>query len=293
MSGFGNKLNSSRFLVSVELIPPKGIDIQPALDMGQGLKGLVGAFNVTDSQSSIMTTGPLSLAHLLLDRGAEPIIQFTGRDRNRIAVQSDLLSTYVLGIENILCLTGDPPSAGDHPEAKGVFELDDVRLIKAATDLMSGADMSGNQLRGAPRFCIGATVNPGAKDLEREINRMGQMVDVGAHFFQTQAIFHPESFAEFMSKVTQIKAPVLAGIILLKSARMARFLNENLPGVYVPRALVEEMEQTEDRAKMGIEIAARIIREVREVCRGVHIMAIGWERYIPQVLEEAGLSGAR
>ena len=293
MSDFGNKLNSSRFLVTVELPPPKGVDIQSVMNTGQGLIGLVDAFNVTDSQSSIMTTGPLSLAHLLLDKGAEPIIQFTGRDRNRIAIQSDLLSTYVLSIENILCLTGDPPSAGDHPEAKAVFELDGVRLIKAATDLMSGADMSGNQLRGSPRFCIGATVNPGARDLERDITRMGQMVDVGAHFFQTHAIFHPESFAEFMSRVNQIKAPVLAGIILLKSARMARYLNENLPGVYVPQSLVEEMEQTEDRAKTGIEIAARIIREVREVCRGVHIMAIGWERYIPQVLEEAGLSGAR
>ena len=293
MSSFGDKLNSRRFLVTVELNPPKGTEVQPILNMGQNLKGVVDAFNVTDSQSSVMTTGPIALAHMLLDRGAEPIVQVTGRDRNRIAVQADLLSAYVLGIENLVCLTGDPPTAGDHPDAKAVFELDGLKLIRVASDLMTGADMSGNQLKGAPRFCIGATVNPGVKNPEREIVLMGQKAEAGAQFFQTQAIFHPESFAEFISRVPNIRAPVLAGIILLKSPRMVRFLNENLPGVYVPRDLVEEMELTEDRAQTGIAIAARIIREVREFCRGVHIMAIGWERYIPQLLEEAGLSAAR
>ena len=293
MSNFGEKLNSRRFLVTVELNPPKGTEIQPVLNMGQNLKWVVDAFNITDSQSSIMTTGPLALAHLLLDRGAEPIVQFTGRDRNRIALQADLLSSSVLGIENIVCMTGDPPASGDHAEAKGVFELDGVKLIKLASDLMAGSDMSGNPLKGAPQFCIGATVNPGAKNLDREIVRMGQKAEAGARFFQTQAVFHPDSFAEFMSRTNHIKAPVLAGIILLKSPRMARFLNENLPGVYVPRDLVEQIEQSDDRAKTGIEIAARLINEMRGMCRGVHIMAIGWERYLPQLFEEAGLAAAR
>ncbi len=289
MSGFSNKLSSRKFLVTAELNPPKGVDVNPILDRGVSLKGMVDAFNVTDSQSSIMTTGPLALAHMLIDRGVEPILQITGRDRNRIALQSDLLSASLLGVENVLCLTGDPPTSGDHPEAKPVFDLDGVSLVKAANDLMTGVDMSGNELKGTPSYCIGAAVNPGAKDRAKEISRMQQKVEMGATFFQSQAIFHPESFGEFMESVSHMKVPVLAGIILLKSGRMARFLNDHLPGVYVPQDLVLEMEDAEDRRKASVEIAGRIIREVRDHCRGVHIMAIGWERLIPQVLQEAGL----
>ena len=293
MSVFGEKLGTDKFLVTAELNPPKGVDIEPVLQRGESLKELVDAFNVTDSQSSIMTTGPISLAHLLLDRGVEPILQFTGRDRNRIALQSDLLSAYVLGLENILCLTGDPPSSGDHPEAKPVFDLDGVSLVKAAADLSSGVDMSGNELKGAPRLCIGAAVNPGAGDLAKEISRMEQKVEMGASFFQSQAIFQPELFEDFMSKVSHINAPVLAGIILLKSARMARYMNDHLPGVHVPEEMVQEMEEAEDRTQKSIEIAARIIEGVKHASRGVHIMAIGWERHIPRVLQEAGLDSDR
>ena len=293
MSKFSDKLNSTSFLVTAELNPPKGIDVQPVLDRGESLKGMVDAFNITDSQSSIMTTGPISVARLLLERGIEPIIQFTGRDKNRIALQADLLSSYVLGIENILCLTGDPPGAGDHPEAKPVFDLDGVSLVKTASGLASGKDLSGNELRGAPRFCIGAAVNPGASDLSKEISRMEQKVEMGASFFQSQAIFSPETFEDFMDKVSHIKAPILAGIILLKSARMAQNMNEHLPGVNVPEGLIREMEETEDRSRKAIEIAARIIKDVQHISRGVHIMAIGWERYIPQVLEEAGLNSLK
>ena len=293
MSRFSDKLGSKIFLVTVELNPPKGVDVQSVLDSGESMKELVDAFNVTDSQGSNMTTGPLSLSRLLLEKGVEPIIQFTGRDRNRIALQSDMLSAYVLGLENILCLTGDPPSGGDHPEAKPVFDLDGVRLVKVASDLRSGADMSGHELKGSPRFCIGAAVNPGADDLEKETSRMRQKAEMGADFFQSQAIFHAESFTDFMARVGQVKVPVLAGIILLKSARMARYLNEHLPGIYVPEELIQEIDGAEDKSKKAIEIAARTIREVKDACRGVHIMAIGWEKYIPQVLEEAGLDSAR
>ena len=290
MSVFSDKLSSDKFLVTAELNPPKGVDIQPVLDRGESLKGMVDAFNITDSQSSIMTTGPISVAHLLLDRGVEPILQFTGRDRNRLALQSDLLTAYILGMENILCLTGDPPRAGDHPDAKPVFDLDGVSLVKAASDLMSGVDMSGNPLKGTPRFCLGAAVNPGAGDLGKEINRMEQKVEMGASFFQSQAIFQPELFGEFLTRVSHVKAPILAGIIILKSARMGRHMNEHLPGVHVPEELIQEMDEAEDKAQKGIEIAARIIKGVKDVSRGVHIMAIGWERHIPKVLQEAGLA---
>ncbi len=289
MSKFAEKLASDGFLITAELNPPKSVDVGQVLEKGEQLRELVDACNVTDSQSSIMTTGPVALAHLLLDQGVEPIIQFTGRDRNRIAIQAEMLSAYVLGIENMLCLTGDPPNAGDHPDAKAVFDLDGVSLVKAANSLMKGTDLGGNELKEAPHFCIGAAVNPGASDLAKEIYRMEQKFEEGAVFFQSQAIFDPETFHQFVVRTEHIKAPVLAGIILLKSARMARFMNENLPGVHVPDELITEMEQAEDRPRKSVEIAGRIIQQVREAARGVHIMAIGWERHIPQVLEEAGL----
>ena len=289
ISRFSEKLQSDGFLITAELNPPKGVEIKPLLERAEGLKERVDAFNVTDSQSSIMTTGPLSIAHLLQDRGIEPILQFTGRDRNRIALQSDLLSAAVLGIENILCLTGDPPSAGDHPDAKAVFDLDGVTLVEAASGLMSGRDLGNNALKGAPNFCIGAAINPGASDVAKEIARAEQKVERGVTFFQSQAIFDPPRFNEVLLMAPHIKTPILAGIILLKSAQMARYMNDNLPGVHVPEELVLEMEEAPDPTRKGIEIAARLIREVKGFARGVHIMAIGWERYIPQVLDEAGL----
>ena len=290
MANFTDKLGEDKFLLTVELNPPKGVDLDSVLDRAEELRDLVDAFNITDSQSSIMTVGPASIAHLLVDRGIEPILQFTGRDRNRIALQSDLLSAYVLGVRNLLCLTGDPPSSGDHPDAKAVFDLDGVTLVQAASTLTSGRDLGGKDLKGAPSFSIGAAVNPGAGDVAKEIGRMEQKVQMGATFFQSQAIFEPERFGEFMSGAAHVKAPVLAGIILLKSARMARYMNEHLPGVHVPEEMVQEMEDAEDRTQKGIEIAARIIRGVRDMARGVHIMAIGWERHIPRVLQEAGLA---
>ena len=289
MSRFAEAVKSDRFLVTSELNPPKGVDLQQILATAQGLRSLVDAFNITDSQSSIMTTGPLSLAHLLLDQGVEPILQMTGRDKNRIALQSDLLSAYVLGVENILCLTGDPPGAGDHPDAKPVFDLEAIGLVGAARSLTQGVDLGGHELKGTPQFCIGAVVNPGAGDLQKEISRMEQKVEAGATFFQSQAIFEPDSFGQFVSKTSHINTPVLAGIILLKSARMGRHMNENLPGVHVPEHLLQEMEEAEDKAAAGIEIAARTIREIKGMARGVHIMPIGWERHIPRVLEKAGL----
>ena len=293
MGDFDEKLRSDRFLITAELNPPKGVDVKQVLEMGEQLRGVVDACNVSDSHNSIMTTAPISLAHLLLDRGIEPILQVTGRDRNRIALQADLLSAYVLGIKNILCMTGDPPGAGDHPEAKAVFDLDGIGLVKTASSLMGGHDLARNHLKGVPQFCIGATVNPCATDLAREIHRMEQKVEAGAVFFQSQAIFDAETIHKFAARTQHIKAPVLAGIILLKSARMARALNENLPGVHIPEELINEMERAEDRPKQGVEIAARIIRQVKGAVRGVHIMAIGLERCIPQVVEEAGLLGNR
>lgn len=290
MSRLSNALASGRFVVTAELNPPKGTDLSELLAKAQAIRGVVDAFNLTDSTGARMAMAPIAAAHLLLDQGIEPVLQITGRDRNRIALQAELLAAAALGIENIAVMSGDPPGTGDHPEAKAVFDLEAIGILKAASALMQGHDLAGNALKGAPRFHLGAVVNPGAKDLDKELQRLEEKISAGARFFQTQAIYEPEKFSAFMKRVEHYRLPFLAGIIVLKSAGMARNLNQNLPGVFIPEPLIAELEATPDRMAKGIEIAARIIREVRPLCQGVHIMAIGWERHIPTILAQAGVA---
>lgn len=280
---------SGKFLVTTEVGPPKGVDIEELLYDAELMRGRVDAINVTDQQSSVMRLGSLATCRLLKEKGLEPVFQMTCRDRNRIALQSDLLSAYVLGIENVLCLTGDFVALGDHPQAKPVFDLDSVSLLLAARELERGHDLTGNELKGAPHFCLGAVVTPGADPLEPQLIKMEKKVKVGAQFFQTQAVYEPEKFEEFMKAVAYLNVPVLVGIVMLRSAGMARFMNKNVAGVHVPDSLIEEMDQTENRAQKSIEIAARLIKEMKPMCQGVHIMAIGWEKKVPEVLDAAGL----
>ena len=289
MSRLSELLESGKFAVTAEINPPKGVDIQDALSKAEALRGFVDAVNLTDQQSANMSVTPLALASLLMQRGPEVILQVTCRDRNRIAIQGDLLGAGVLGVENILCMTGDPVGTGDHPDAKMVFDLDSIGLLRTASTLMGGKDVGGNDLKGAPNFYLGAVVNPAASELADEIIRMGDKIEAGARFFQTQAIFDPAQLEEFLDMVRPLGVPVLAGLIVLKSGDMARSLNLRLPGVHVPDAIIDEMDAAEDKAQKGIEIAGRIIRDVKDLCNGVHIMAIGWERGIPQVLEAAGV----
>ena len=251
---------------------------------------MVDAFNLTDSAGANMTMSPTAAAHLMRDRGIEPILQVTGRDRNRIALEAEMLAASALGITNILCMSGDPPGRGDHPDAVGVFDLKAETLLQAVGAMNAGADMYGNRLKGAPSLFAGAVVNPGADDPGRELARMEDKVRLGAAFFQTQAVYDAESFETFMRTARGFGAPVLAGMIVLKSARMARFLNEKLPGVSVPQSVIEEMDAARDAAAASIEITARLIRDIRGVCDGVHLMAIGWESRIPAILAAAGLA---
>lgn len=286
-------LQSGDFVVTAEINPPKGVDLAETLTRADFMRGLVDAVNITDHQGSHMSVSPLALAPQMRERGLEPILQVTCRDRNRIAIQGDLLAASVLGVENLLCLTGDPIGAGDHPDAKTVFDLDSIRLLEAAASLTRGVDMGGSQLRGAPGFYLGAAVNPFASELADEIIRMEEKIVAGAQFFQTQAVFETSDLADFMARVRSFGAPVIAGIILLKSGDMARSMNRNLPGVHVPDALIAEMDAAGDKAQAGVEVAARIIREARDICDGVHIMAIGWERHIPKTLELSGIAERR
>ncbi len=289
MSALSEALKSGKFVVTSELGPPKGVDITEMLEDAALLQGRVDAINVTDQQSSVMRVGSLAVCRLLLERGIEPIFQMTCRDRNRIALQSDLLSASVLGIENVLCLTGDYVSLGDHPQAKPVFDLDSVSLLETAGKLQQGQDLAGKELKGSPEFFLGAAVTPGANPLAPQILKMEKKIKAGAQFFQTQAVYEPEQFESFMNKVRHFDVPVLVGLILLKSAGMARFMNKNIAGVHVPESLIEEMDKAENKRQKSIEIAARLIKDLKHLCQGVHIMPIGWEKQVPALLEAAGL----
>jgi 5,10-methylenetetrahydrofolate reductase len=230
----------------------------------------------------------MAVCHQLLDMDIEPVFQMTCRDRNRLAMQSDLLSAYVLGIRNVLAITGDHVALGDHPKAMPVFELDSVQLLKAICGLEEGKDMAGNELAGAPDFFKGAVVTPCADPVEPQIIKLEKKVAAGAQFIQTQAVYEPARFEEFMKKVEHIKVPILVGIVLLKSAGMAKYMNANVAGVVVPDEMIEEMASVakEDRQKKSVEIAARLIREMRPMCQGAHIMPLGWDSVVPQVLKE-------
>lgn len=290
--GFRQALESDKFLVTAEIGPGKGTDIGVLLEDASALRDRVDAINVTDMQSSVMRLGSMAVCHLLRDRGIDPILQVTCRDRNRLALQSDLLSAWVLGIRNALALTGDHPTLGDHPQAKAVFDLDSVSLLEVIGKLNSGVDMAGSELKGATGFLPGAVVNPGADTdaaLDLQIMKMEKKMEAGAQFFQTQAIYDLDLFEKFMKRVEGYKTKVLGGVILLKSPGMARFMNKNVAGVFVPEHLIKAMADSKDKVKTSIEIAARLVKGMKDLCHGVHIMAIGWEKRVPQVLDEAGL----
>lgn len=289
MSQLSDSLAHKAFTLTAELNPPKGTGLDDLFAAADALKDSVAAFNLTDSAASRMAMAPLAVARLLKDRGVESTLQIAGRDRNRLAIQADMLAAHALGVENIVCMTGDPPSGGDHPDAKPVFDLGAEDILKAAVSLESGHDLAGNALKGSPHFLRGAVVNVAVPDLGKEIGRMAGKIEAGAEFFQTNAVYDPAGFEAFMKQVEGLKVPILAGIILLKSARQARYMTEKIPGVVVPDPLVDELESAESRVATSVAMAGRIVQNVAPMCQGVHIMAIGWEHRIPAVMEAAGL----
>ncbi len=282
---FCEKLKSKKFIVTSEIGPPKGVDVEKYLKDADAIKGRVDAINVTDLQSSVMRLGSLAFSRLLIERGIEPIYQMTCRDRNRLALQSDLLSAYVLSIRNVLALTGDHPSLGDHPQAKAVYDLDSVGLLRAAKCLEEGKDLVGKDLKGSPHFCLGAAVNPGAEPLEPEIIKTKKKIEAGAQFFQTQAIFDIKLFRSFMREVKDFGVPIIAGILVLKTGNTARFMNKHVPGVLVPDHIIDEIDKAADKSKKSIEIASRFIEEIKTVANGVHIMTIGMYEKVPLLLD--------
>ncbi len=292
-SRFKEALNSGKFVVTSEVAPPKGTNLEKMLHHIDILKDRVDAINVTDHQSSVMRFPSLGGCLAIKEKGGEAIMQMTCRDRNRMALEADLLFAYSRGIRNVLCLTGDAVPVGDHKEAKGVFDLDSLQLLKAVRQMMSGQDMGGNKLEGGVEFCAGAIVTPEAHPIEPQLIKFEKKLEAGAEFFQTQAIYDLDNFAKFMEYARKFKTKILAGIVLLSSARMARYMTENVPGIFVPQALIDELSKTakEQVLAKGIEIAGRTIAALKKnaVCDGVHVMAIGKEEVVPDILAAAGL----
>ncbi len=302
---FRETVEAGEFAITCEVGPPKGVNMEAVLEEAELFKGRVHAVNVTDLQAACMRVGSLATCVLLLQRGVEPILQMVCRDRNRLSLQSELLSAYVLGVRNVLCLTGDHVVLGDHVEAKPVFDLDSVSLLRAAQGLIEGKDLAGNELEGAPsELFLGAIVTPGADPIEPQIYKLYNKLAAGARFIQTQAVYDVGAMERFLGRIEDVRAPILAGIVLLKSAAMARYMNKNVAGVSVPEALIKEMAEAGERdkaataegkkadhkVKTSIDIAGRLIRELRPMCQGVHIMPLGWGHHVPAVLEAGGLA---
>ncbi len=277
------------FVVTAELGPPKGTDLEAFFKQAAYLKGVVHAANVTDQQSALMKLGSVAACHLLKDFGIEPIAQVTCRDKNRIALQSEILSAAVLGIHNVLVLTGDPITIGDHPEAKPVFDIDAAEFMALIRKMETGQDMTGHALEGSPQMCVGAALNPCVDDIDTEISKTRREIEKGAEFFQTQGVFDLAKFSRFMDRYHKegFKVPVLAGIILIKSVKMANFMNEKIPGIFIPKEMIARFEGNANPKKESVDIACELIRGVRSMAQGVHVMAIGWEELIPEIASKS------
>ena len=285
--------DNGQFVVTAEVGPPKGIDASHVVAEAKEYLSGITAVNVTDNQSSVMRMGSLPACVMLKNAGQTPILQLTCRDRNRIALQSELLGAAALGIDNILCLTGDHTKMGDHKGAKPVFDLDSVSLLHTVCQLEQGVDLGGNPLVGpAPKFAKGAVVSPCSDSVDAQLAKMERKVMAGAEYFQTQAVFDSEKFISFMEQAKQFGKPVQLGVIIPKSAGMAKFMNKNVAGVHVPQWMIDELAADKEKAKLGItgvELAAKVIKECRPYCQGLHIMALGWEAKVPELLKLAGI----
>jgi len=292
---FRKILKSDKFIITAEIGPVKGTNVQKMIDNIEILKTKVDALNVTDNQSAVMRYPSLGTCLLIKEHGGEPIFQITCRDRNRLSIQSDLLFAFSRGVESVLCLTGDSLKMGDHPEAKPVYDIDSVQLIQLIHNLNSGKDLSGNNLDGGVDFCIGASATPSADPIEPQLIKFEKKLKAGIDFVQTQAVYNLDELKRFVGYSRNINknVKILAGIVLLASARMAKWMNENIPGIFVPQNLIDELAEVPkgESLSKGIEIAGNLIKRIKdeEICDGVHIMAIGKEEKVPDILKAAGI----
>jgi len=285
------QLESGKFVVVAELQPPKGNDLSELYQYAELLKGRVTAINVPDLQNAIMRLGSLSVCTLLKAKGMEVIYNLSCGDRNRLALQSDLLNASALGLKNVCLLQGDPPSIGDHFEAQAVSDLDVTGLLGAARRLQEGYDLMGNDLQGKPQFFVGTQVNAAAKGhvLDLEVMDMEKKIRMGADFFFTKSIYDVSLFEPFAKKVAHFKVPIIIGITLLKSVGMARYVNKHVEGASIPDSIIDQLMKASDKQKASIEIAGSLIKALKPLCQGVQIIPIGWENQIPALLDYVGL----
>ena len=306
MSMLKDALESGKFGITAEMAPPKGYDFTEQMEAAELLKGKVHGVNVTDMQSASLKATGLGLCIKLKQAGVEPILQMTGRDRNRMALMGDALAAAAFGIDTMLALTGDHPVVGDCRDAKPVYDLDSVGILQMLSNMeATGNDCGGNELAGgAPKFYKGASVTPVYEPLFLQINKLRQKVEAGAMYIQTQGIFDLDTYKRFLEAVDKagIKTHIMAGIIPLKAAGMAKYMNENVPGIDVPQHMIDRLAAAAAEGKekgvkglpmqLGIEMAAEMIAEIKaqNLGDGVHIMAIGAEKNVPTILDKAGLS---
>ena len=287
-----SSLDAGAVTVTAEVMPPRGGDPSHALEMARALKGLVHAVNVTDGSRAVMRMSSLAVARLLLDEGIEPVLQMACRDRNRIAIQADLLGAHALGIRNLLCLTGDPVRAGDQPKARPVNELESVRLLQQVTAFNRGDDpVKGALADGPTDIFAGAAADPQCASWSGLVRRTERKKAAGARFIQTQMVMDAAVLERFCHEIAEpMELPVLAGVFLLKSARNAAFINRMVPGACIPDTLISRLEAAADPAAEGIQIAAEQVQRYLGVAQGVHLMAIKAEERIPAILRQAGVN---
>ncbi len=286
---FRQVLDSSKFIMICEFQPPKGVDTAELIDNAKSIKGRVDAIYAPELPGAVMTLGSLATCRILSDMGFTSIFEVNCSNKNRIALQSELLSASVLGIENVIVKSGEDPTLGDHHEAKPVFDLDRFQLLTGIQKLQEGFDMAGGDLQGAPHFCTGVMVNISGKEpaLDLEIQDMEKMIRLGADFFFTTAVFDISRFEKLMKRIERFHIPIIAEVVMLKSVSMARYMNKFIEDVSIPEAIIDRLKNSPDRTRTGLDIAAETIRDLKALCRGVHIRSFGWEKKIPLVLNAA------
>lgn len=289
-------LSRGKFVVTAELGPPKAVNINTIINKVKVLKGFCDAVNITDNQTSIVRMSSIASAIKIIQLGMEPIIQMVTRDRNRIALQSDLIGAAALGVKNVLCLTGDHQSFGNHPSSKNVFDIDSIQLIKMFKDMRDEHKFQcGEEMKYPPEIFIGAAANPFADPFDFRPIRLAKKVNAGVDFIQTQLIYNIEKFKEYMKKVREMdlhkKVYILAGVGPIKSLGMAKYMQKNVAGMDVPDKILEKLKKSKDAKEEGINICVDIIQEIKEIegVSGVHIMAIAWEEAVPVIVEKTGL----
>jgi 5,10-methylenetetrahydrofolate reductase len=289
MSHLRELLERGEFVVTGEIAPPLGTDLTAMRASAETIGPVCDAINVTDNQGASLHLSSLSASRVVLDMGHEPIFQQTCRDRNRLALQSDMLAAWTLGLTNLLAVTGDDPRGGDHPEAKGVFDLDSTQLIEVAAGFNEGHDMKGRALKGTTGFFLGAAMFPEAEPWDVQQARIEEKIAAGARFFQTQAIFDLDKLARATEVAHAHGAKVIAGILVLRSPRVIKFINERLAGLMVPAHIAARIERAEDAAAEAVVLATEQAVALRGVADGIHIMALGLDAAVPRIVREAGI----